>query len=323
MERKVDQERKILVTGSAGQIGSELVFLLRKKFGDTNVVATGHSTKPSDSLLSSGPFELLDVCDTQAIVTVIKKYNIGTIYHLAALLSAVSEQKPDLAWQININGLKNVLDVARDYNLRVFWPSSIGAFGPTTPKQNTPQHTILEPTSMYGVTKVSGELMCNYYHKKWNVDVRGIRYPGIISSETLPGGGTTDYSVSIFYSALGKKEFDCYLREDTMLPMMYMPDALKAAVDLMSSPTAVPGMCYNLTAFSFTPKELAHQITKHISDFQIRYTVDPIRQGIADSWPDTILDTEAKNDWGWIPDFTLDGMIVDMLQKLKQKGITN
>jgi len=311
--------KRILVTGSVGQIGSELVPLLRKKYGNQNVIAAGNRTAPTP-ILMEGPFEYVNVEDKNAIVQLVQKYDVGTIYHLASLLSAVSEAKPDEAWNININGLKNVLDVARDHQIKVFWPSSIGAFGPSTPKIMTPQHTILEPTSMYGVSKASGELLCSYYHKKYKVDVRGIRYPGIISAETLPGGGTTDYAVAIYYDAIKYKKYKCYLKENTWLPMMYMPDALKAAIELMDSTSAKPGICYNLTAFSFTPEGLAKVIKKLVPEFEISFEIDNIRQSIADSWPDSIDDSEAQKDWKWKPDYSVEKMTQDMLDILSKKS---
>jgi len=310
--------KKILVTGSVGQIGSEFVPALRSKYGRDNVIAAGHSTQPPD-FLKDGPFIILDVTNKLHLIEVIQKHQINVIYHLASLLSAVSEQKPDISWEVNINGLKNVLDVARDFHLSVFWPSSIAVFGPSAPKYNTPQHTILEPSFMYGVTKVSGELLCNYYHKKWNLDVRGLRYPGIISSMTLPGGGTTDYAVGIFYDAVREVEYKCYLRHDSFLPMMYMPDAIDSAISLMESQTAKKGICYNITAWSFCPKQLAEEISKRIPEFEISYEVDPARQSIADSWPDSINDSEAQKDWNWTPKYSLQQMVADMLKKLKER----
>jgi len=298
-----------------------LVPALREKFGKEHVIACGRKTSPSDKLLE-GPFEYVDVCDKEKLEALVKKYKVDTIYHLASLLSASSEDNPELAWDINLMSLKNVLDIARDLKLsKVFWPSSIGAFGPTTPKLHTPQHTILEPTSLYGVTKVAGEHLCNYYSRKWKVDIRGIRYPGIISSETLPGGGTTDYAVAIFYDAIKHKKYQCYLREDTQLPMMYMPDAVKAALDLMDAPAErlSTRMSYNLTAFSFSPTELSKEITNKMPEFKITYAIDPVRQGIADSWPDIVDDSAARKDWGWTPKWSMTAMIDDMLKQISKK----
>nr|BCK33893.1 L-threonine 3-dehydrogenase 2 [synthetic construct] len=311
-------KKKILVTGATGQIGSELTPELRKRYGNDNVVAGDIKTKP---LKESGPFEVLDVTDREALEEVVKKYDIDTIYHLAAILSAVGEKNPQLAWDVNMNGLYNVLEVAREYGLcRVFTPSSIAAFGPETPRDNTPQDTILRPTTMYGVTKVAGELLCDYYFKKYGVDVRGVRYPGIISNETLPGGGTTDYAVEIFYEAIKGKKYTCFLREDTVLPMMYMPDALKATIDLMEAdPSKLKHRNdFNVAAMSFSPEELAAEIKKHIPDFEIEYKPD-FRQAIADSWPNSIDDSAAREEWGWKPEYDLESMTKDMLEKLKEK----
>lgn len=313
--------KRVLVTGAAGQIGSELIPLLRDMYGPTNVVAVGHRTRPTEELVEAGPYETVDTRDAEGLKRLVQKYEANTIYHLASLLSATAEESPDLAWDINVNSLKHVLDLAREYKIQVFWPSSIGAFGPTTPSQNTPQSTILEPNTMYGITKVSGELLCNYYHKKFGVDVRSLRYPGIISYKTEPGGGTTDYAVSIFYEALKEKKYECYLRPDTVLPMIYMEDALKATIDLMSAPAEKLStrMSYNLTAFSFKPEDLVHHIQRHIPTFTCTYKPDPVRQAIADSWPDTIDDSVAREEWGWEHSYTLERMTADMLQKLSAK----
>lgn len=275
--------RRILVTGAVGQIGSELTMELRRRYGAENVVAAGHRTKPSASLCDTGPFEYVDVTQRQALEAVVDRHQIDTIYHMAAILSAVGEAKPLLAWDVNMNGLHNVLEVARERNLvRVFCPSSIAAFGPETPRDNTPQETILRPTTMYGVTKVSGELLCNYYVRRFGVDVRGVRYPGIISSETLPGGGTTDYAVAIYYEAVEHQRYTCFVREDTVLPMMYMPDCIKATIDLMEADLA--GLKhhadFNLAAMSFSAGELAAEIRKHIPAFECEYQPD-FRQAIA------------------------------------------
>eukprot|EP00026_Physarum_polycephalum_P013124 Phypoly_transcript_13496.p1 GENE.Phypoly_transcript_13496~~Phypoly_transcript_13496.p1 ORF type:complete len:320 (+),score=45.85 Phypoly_transcript_13496:88-1047(+) len=310
-----------LVTGSVGQIGSELVPCLRTIYGNQNVIATGHKTQPTAELLGGGPFEVVDVSKKEALEGLIEKYGVTEIYHLASLLSATSEHNPDLAWHVNVDSLKNVLDIAKKYNLRVFWPSSIGAFGPTTPRKETPQSTILEPSSMYGVTKVSGELLCNYYFSRYNVDVRSIRFPGIISYKTECGGGTTDYSVEIFYDALKKGEYTCYLSENTMLPMCYMDDAIQAIINLMNAPAQnlTVRTSYNLTAFSLTPRIVAEKIQQKMKDFKITYQVDPVRQKIADSWPDSIDDSVARKDWGWAPSFGVDKTAQEMLEKLRQK----
>ncbi|MEM3075859.1 MAG: NAD-dependent epimerase/dehydratase family protein, partial [Candidatus Bilamarchaeaceae archaeon] len=255
---------------------------------------------------------------------VVKKYGIDTIYHLASILSAKGEQNPELAWHVNIGTLKNVLDIARDQKLeRVFWPSSIAAFGPTTPRERTPQRTILEPGTMYGVTKVTGELLCNYYFRKWGVDVRSVRYPGLISYKAPPGGGTTDYAVAIFHAALKDKKYECYLREDSALPMMYMPDAIRGTIQLMEADASKITIrtSYNLAAISFTPKEIAEEIRKHIPEFTCTYKPD-FRQAIADSWPKSIDDSQARKDWGWTHEYDLAKMTKDMLEKLKAKPAT-
>ena len=313
--------RKILITGAVGQIGSDLTMYLREKHGNENVVAAGHRTKPSEKLLNSGAFEFIKIEDINEVENVIKKYNIGTIYHLAAILSAIGEKNPQLAWDVNINGLYNMLEVSREYKCSLFVPSSIGAFGPSTPADNTPQDTIQRPTSMYGVTKVAGELLCDYYYTRFNVDTRGVRYPGLISYETLPGGGTTDYSVEIFYEAIKNKKYTCFLKHDTMLDMMYMPDAIKGCVDLMEADPAKlkHRNAFNLTATNFTPEQIAAEIKKHIPEFQMDYDVDPIRQAIADSWPNHMDDSAAREEWGWNPKYDLELMTKDMLEKLEIK----
>jgi nucleoside-diphosphate-sugar epimerase len=312
---------RILVTGAVGQIGSELVPALRERYGADNVVATGHRTKPSPALRDSGPFEFIDVAQRQTVAAVVEKYEIDTIYHLAAILSAAGEQKPYLAWDVNINGLYNILEVARERQMkRVFCPSSIAAFGPETPRDNTPQETVLRPRTMYGVTKVAGELLCDYYVYCFGLDVRGVRYPGIISSETLPGGGTTDYAVEIFYEAIKHKRYNCFLKEDSVLPMMYMPDCIRAAIELMEADLSslTRHADYNLAAISFSPKELVAEIEKHIPDLACTYDPD-FRQQIADSWPRTIDDSAARRDWGWEPQYDLSAMVRDMLEKLGKR----
>jgi nucleoside-diphosphate-sugar epimerase len=313
--------KHILVTGAVGQIGSELTMALRKKFGNENVLATGRKTKPSDLLLDSGPFEYIDITKKETIEHVIKDYDIDTVYNMAAILSAVGEKNPSLCWQVNVDGLHYILDLAKDYEMtRVFVPSSIAVFGPQTPKKKTPQETILKPTTMYGVTKVTGELLADYYVSKFGVDVRGVRYPGIISSETLPGGGTTDYAVEIFYEAIKNKEYTCFVREDTVLPMMYMPDCIKATLDLMDADmkNLKHHADFNLTAMSFSAGELAKEIRKHISEFTCSYKPD-FRQKIAESWPQSIDDTAARSEWGWKPDYDLSAMTEDMIGKLSKR----
>jgi len=312
---------KILVTGACGQIGSELTMALRQKYGNENVVATGHKTKPGPTLRDSGPFEFIDVTRRETVEEVVDRYNIDTIYHMAAILSAVGEQNPHLAWDVNINGLYNILEIARERELtRVFCPSSIAVFGPETPRDNTPQETVLRPTTMYGITKVAGELLCDYYFRRFGLDVRGVRYPGIISSETLPGGGTTDYAVEIFYEALRHKRYTCFLREDTVLPMMYMPDCIRATIMLMEADLSrlKHHADFNLAAMSFCPAELVAEIKKHIPEFVCEYKPD-FRQEIADSWPRTIDDSAAREEWGWEPQYDLAAMTADMLEKLGRK----
>lgn len=313
--------KRILVNGAAGQIGSELTLELRRVYGAGNVVATGHKTLPSAALRESGPYETMDVTDGQAVATVIEKYRINEVYHLAALLSGVGEQHPQRCWKVNVEGLHTMLELARERaGLRLFCPSSIAVFGRGTPRDHTPQETVLAPTTMYGVTKVTGELLCDYYHRRFGVDVRGLRYPGIISSETLPGGGTTDYAVEIFYKAIEKGRYACFLRADTVLPMLYMPDAIKAAIDLMEADAArlLHPTNYNLTGMSFSAAELAAAIKQHIPGLAVSYQPD-FRQAIADSWPRSIDDSAARREWNWKPVFDLPAMTTDMLDKLRQR----
>ncbi|TSA25694.1 L-threonine 3-dehydrogenase [bacterium] len=312
---------KILVTGAVGQIGSELTMALRKRYGNDNVVAGFHRTKPGETLKNSGPCEMVDCTNIEQVKDVVKKYNIDTIYHLAAILSAVAEEKPNLAWKVNIDGLYNVLEVAREFNCAVFTPSSIGAFGESTPLDNTPQDTIQRPSTMYGVTKVAGELLCDYYFKRFGVDTRGVRYPGIISNETLPGGGTTDYAVEIYYEAIRNKKYTCNLGKGTYLDMMYMPDAIKAAIDLMEADPAklIHRNAFNVTAMSFPPEMIAVEIKKYIPEFTMDYDVDPIRQAIANSWPNSMDDSAAREEWGWEPEYDLGRMTKDMINVLTEK----
>ncbi|HSW59830.1 MAG TPA: L-threonine 3-dehydrogenase [bacterium] len=314
--------KKILVMGAAGQIGSELVPELRKIYGEKNVVASDLKEKEDlCETLKDGIYEKIDILDTAGTVEVIKKYEIDSVYNLVALLSSVGEQKPQLSWKINLGGLVNLLEISREMNLALFTPSSIGAFGPSTPRVNTPQDTIQRPTSIYGVTKVAGELLCDYYFKKYAVDTRGVRFPGIISNVTLPGGGTTDYAVDIYYEAIKKGHYTCYINKGTFMDMMYMPDCLKAAVDIMEAdPSKLKHRnCFNVAAMSFDPEMLAAEIRKHIPSFTMDYKVDPVRQGIADSWPDSMDDSCARQEWGWNPEYDLTSMTDDMIKVLSKK----
>jgi nucleoside-diphosphate-sugar epimerase len=313
--------KKILVTGALGQIGSELVMHMRSIYGNDNVIATDIRRIDGNIAVESGPFEVLDVKDAKRMAEISKQYNVDTLVHLAALLSAVAEAKPVLAWDINMGGLFNALEVARELNCAFFTPSSIGAFGPNTPKANTPQDTIQRPQTMYGVTKVSGELLCDYYFKKFGVDTRGVRFPGLISYETLPGGGTTDYAVDIYYEALKNGKYTSFIKEGTYMDMMYMPDALNAIVNLMEADSSklVHRNAFNIAAMSFEPSQIAAEIKKHIKGFEMSYDVDPIRQAIADSWPDAIDCTAAKQEWGFNAKYDLASMTTDMLDKLRVK----
>lgn len=313
--------RKILVTGSLGQIGSELIVHLRKLYGDSNVVATDVVKKDIPKVIDAGPFELLDVLDAKKTVELCKKYQVNTIIHLAAILSAVAEKNPQLAYNINMNGLHNMLEIAREEKCQLFVPSSIAAFGPSTPKDKTPQDTIQRPTSMYGVTKVAGELLCDYYFKRYGVDTRGVRFPGLISYETLPGGGTTDYAVDIYYEALKKHAYTCFIKEGTLMDMMYLPDALNAITTLLEADASKlhHRNAFSITAMSFAPETIAAEIKKHIPDFKMSYDVDPVRQSIADSWPNSLDDSVARVEWGWKPTYNLKMMTTDMLEKLAVK----
>jgi nucleoside-diphosphate-sugar epimerase len=316
-----ERAKKILVTGATGQIGSELTMDLRRRYGGDNVLAVGHNRKPSDALLRSGPFEFADVGDREALEKIIRRYGIDTVYHLAAVLSVTGEQNPQLAWTVNLGSLYNVLEIAREQRLfRVFWPSSIAVFGTSAPRRKTPQETVLIPGTMYGVTKASGELLCNYYFIKYGVDVRSLRYPGIISNEVLPGGGTTDYAVAIFYEAIRNRHYTSFVREDTVLPMMYMPDCIKATLDLMEAdPSRVKRHDgYNVEGMSFSAGELATEITRYIPEFMCDYKPD-FRQKIADSWPMSIDDSVARKEWGWKPMYDLAAMTKDMVERLSKR----
>ncbi len=309
--------KKILITGALGQIGSELMVALQKRHGVDQVVAT--DIRKPDTI--EGIFEVMDCTCAHRLHETILKHDIGTIYHLAALLSAVAEHRPQDAWRVNMDGLLHTLEAARIHGCSVFTPSSIGAFGPTTPQDNTPQDTIQRPTSMYGVTKVAGELLCDYYALRFGVDTRGLRYPGIISNVTPPGGGTTDYAVDIYYSAVQHGRYTCFLRPDTSLDMMYMPDAISAAIQLMeaSASTLKHRNAFNVTAMHFTPEQIAAEIKKYIPDFVMEYAVDPVRQGIADSWPNHMDDSAATAEWGWKPEYDLASMTRDMIEVLKNR----
>lgn len=311
-------ERRILVTGGSGQIGSELVPALRVHYGKDRVVASDIRMPAS---AADGPFEHIDCTHIRGIDHAVRQWNIGTIYHLAALLSAVAEERPRVAWEVNMGGLYRVLEVARSHNCSVFLPSSIGAFGPSTPTQAAPQETLQRPTTMYGITKVASELLCDYYHSRFGLDTRGLRLPGLVSHVAPPGGGTTDWAVDIFHRAVRGESYCCFLRENTRLPMMYMPDAIRAMIELMEADPARLNHrnAFNISAMSFTPAELAAEIRRHRPDFEMRCEVDPVRQAIADSWPQSIDDSAARDEWTWRPQFDLPTMTADMLTKLAQK----
>ena len=310
--------KRILVTGALGQIGSELVSRLRQRYGSDAVIASDIRVLRLDMEHSNGPFEYVDVTRARDVQDVVLRYEIDTIFHLASLLSAVAEEKPHMAWHVNMGGLYRVLEVARQRGCAVFFPSSIGAFGPGTPSDRTPQETIQRPNTMYGVTKVSGELLCDYYHHRFGVDTRGVRFPGLISHVAPPGGGTTDYAVEIFYGAIRNRRYTCFLRPDSCMDMMYMPDALDAAIGLMEADPArlIHRNAFNVTAMNFTPAILAEEIRKHLPEFEIEYEVDPVRQAIADSWPDSLDDSAARLEWDWDPAYDLQTLTGDMLEKL-------
>ena len=314
--------KNVLVIGSTGQIGSELTMKLRREIAGSTVVA-GYipGAEPKGELLESGPAEIADVRDAAALAAIVGKYQIDTVYNLAALLSAVAERKPLLAWDIQMNGLLNILEVAREKHCAVFTPSSIGSFGPETPHVGTPQDTIQRPRSMYGVTKVATELLSDYYFHKYGVDTRSVRFPGLISYKTLPGGGTTDYAVEIYYAAVKGEEFVCPLAHGTYLDMMYMPDAIKAAIKLMEADPRylVHRNAFNIASMSFDPEGVYEAIRKHIPTFKMRYEVDPVRQAIADSWPNKMDDVCARKEWGWSPSYNLETMTKDMIKHLKEK----
>lgn len=310
----------ILVIGANGQLGSELVTSLRVKFGHQNVLATD-IREPE---FIDGPFEILDVMQVDKLAEVVEKFRINEIYHLAAFLSAKAEQHPQFAWDLNMQGLLNVLNIAKENtSIKVYWPSSIGVYGPSTPKQNTPQNTLMDPNTVYGISKLAGERWCEYYHEKYGVDVRSLRYPGLIGYKSLPGGGTTDYAVDIFSKAIQGEDYECFLKKDTHLPMMYMEDAVNATIDIMEAPADKIKIrsSYNLSAMSFSPEEIYSKIKEQYPEFQITYNPD-FRQAIADSWPQSIDDAEARNDWGWDHKYDLDKLVEVMLVNLEQKLAT-
>jgi nucleoside-diphosphate-sugar epimerase len=307
----------ILVIGACGQLGTELVEELRKIYGDSHVIASD-IRQSDDEVFKNGPFETLDILDKNNFSALLQKYKPSQVYHLAALLSATAEAKPKLGWTLNMDGLFNVLDAAVDFKIgKIYWPSSIAVFGPNTPMNDTPQNCVMDPNTVYGISKLAGERYCEYYFQKRGVDVRSLRYPGLIGYKSAPGGGTTDYAVSIYHDALTTKKHECFLGPQTQLPMLYMPDALKATLDIMHAPAEKIKIrsSYNLAGMSFSPEEIASNIKSFIPDFEISYKVDH-RQAIADSWPNSINDSEARNDWGWAPSYDLNSMSKDMLVNL-------
>lgn len=313
------RNEKILLIGASGQIGVELTLALRKIYGEGQVIATD-LREQNPLLAGTGPYVSLDVMNKEMLHVQVIRQNITQIYLLAAILSATGEKNPSLAWNLNMQGLLNVLDIAREEKLhKVFWPSSIAVFGPSSPRQNCPQQTIIEPTTVYGISKYAGEFWCHYYWQRYGVDVRSVRYPGLISYKSEPGGGTTDYAVDIYHQALQKNQYTCFLKEDTYLPMMYMPDAIRATIELMEAPQKSVGIrtSYNLSAMSFSPQEVAASIRTHLPDFSISYSPD-YRQQIADSWPQSIDDSVARSDWGWKEEYNLTAMTADMLMNLRK-----
>ncbi len=311
-------QEKILIIGATGQIGTELFVTLQKKFGTDNVIGSDIRT-PNNPVFETGIFETLDILDTEKLDEIVTKYQITQVYLLAALLSATAEKRPEFAWRLNMDSLFNVLNLARDKKIRqVFWPSSIAVFGPNSPKENTPQDTVMQPTTVYGISKLAGEQWCQYYHKTYGVDVRSIRYPGLIGYKSEPGGGTTDYAVDIFHKAKANEDYTCFLDKDRGLPMMYMPDAIRATIELMNAPADNIRIrtSYNLGGISFTPSEIYNEIKKHYTDFKIKYEID-FRDEIAQSWPSSIKDNKAQRDWNWKMEFDLPTMVKDMLKHIK------
>jgi nucleoside-diphosphate-sugar epimerase len=309
---------KVLVIGACGQIGTELTMRLREIYGGEQVIASD-IREGSEEIMASGPFEALDAMNKSQIEDVCLHYQVNEVYLMAAMLSATGEKFPKKAWSLNMDSLMHVLDLAKEGKIdKLFWPSSIAVFGPTTPKHDTPQHTIMEPTTVYGISKQTGERWCEYYHQKYGVDVRSMRYPGLISWKTLPGGGTTDYAIDIFHKAVAGENYNCFLSEDTELPMMYMEDAVRATVEIMRAPSEeiIERSSYNLSGMSFTPQDIANEISKHVPDFSISYEPD-FRQQIADSWPSSIDDAPARKDWNWKHEYGLDQMVTEMLSHLK------
>ena len=313
--------KNILIIGATGQIGSELTMLLRKNYSGNVVAGYIPGAEPKGELKESGPSAIVDITNPQQIADAVSKYQVDTIYNLAALLSAVAENKPQLAWKIGLGGLFNTLEVAREKQCAVFTPSSIGSFGPGTPKDKTPQDTVQRPKTMYGVTKVSGELLSDYYFTRFGVDTRSVRFPGLISYVTPPGGGTTDYAVDIYYSAAKGEKFVCPIAEGTYMDMMYMPDALRAAVEIMEADPSklVHRNSFNIASMSFEPNTIYQNIRKYLPELEMQYQVDPLRQAIAESWPNSLDDTCAREEWGWKPEYDLDAMTQDMLAKLKER----
>jgi nucleoside-diphosphate-sugar epimerase len=315
--------KNILIVGSTGQIGSELSIKLRSIYGDNNVICGYYKPPFPENFFEAGPTVEIDATDKQQIADAVKKFNIDTIYNLAAILSATAEKNPKLGWDVGLNSLMNCLDVAHELNCAVFTPSSIGAFGPNTPKDKTPQDTIQRPNTVYGITKVMGELLSDYYYERWKVDTRSVRFPGIISNLTHPGGGTTDYAVEIYYNAVKEEKFICPLKPGTFMDMMYMPDALNAAINIMEADPSklIHRNSFNIAAMSFDPEMIYRAIKKHYPDFVMEYEIDPLKQAIADSWPNSLDDTCARQEWGWCPEFDLDKMTADMIKVLKGREV--